>query len=452
MKKRVAVIGAGPSGLSQLHAFHSDMTMGNDSPEVICFEKQDNWGGMWNYTWRTGSDEFGEPVHGSMYRQLWSNGPKECLEFADYSFDEHFGRPIASFPPRAVLYDYIEGRIKKSNVRECIRFHTTLRLVHFDESAQQFDLTLHDLAANHTYTERFDYLVIATGHFSTPNVPLFQGLETFPGRVMHSHDFRDAKEFAGKDVLLIGSSYSAEDIASQCWKYGCGSVTISYRSFFAAPLGYAWPQEIQEMPLLAKLVGKTAHFANGATKQFDVVILCTGYLHHFPFLPDSLRLQTSNRLCPTGLYNGVMWTSNPRLFCIGMQNQWYTFNMFDVQAWYVREIILGRLRVPSSEEMLEYSRRWDAKEKGLTPNDSRQAIELQGEYVQSLVSLTDYPDSDVTGMGETLCLWEADKKRDIMTFRDRPHRSLITGSVSNAHHVPWADAKDDSIEAYLRQS
>jgi cation diffusion facilitator CzcD-associated flavoprotein CzcO len=44
---------------------------------------------------------------------LWSNGPKECLEFADYSFDEHFGKPIPSFPPREVLYDYILGRVQK---------------------------------------------------------------------------------------------------------------------------------------------------------------------------------------------------------------------------------------------------------------------------------------------------------------------------------------------------
>ena len=43
------------------------------------------------------------PVPNSMYRYLWSNGPKECLEFADYSFDEHFGKPIPSFPPREVF-------------------------------------------------------------------------------------------------------------------------------------------------------------------------------------------------------------------------------------------------------------------------------------------------------------------------------------------------------------
>ena len=80
---RVAIIGAGPSGLAQLRAFESAKKAGHEIPELVCFEKQDNWGGLWNYTWRTGLDEYGEPVHGSMYRYLWSNGPKECLEFAD---------------------------------------------------------------------------------------------------------------------------------------------------------------------------------------------------------------------------------------------------------------------------------------------------------------------------------------------------------------------------------
>ena len=76
---RVAVIGAGPSGLAQLRAFASAKKKKAKIPEVVCFEKQSDWGGLWNYTWRTGLDEFGEPVHGSMYRYLWSNGPKECL-------------------------------------------------------------------------------------------------------------------------------------------------------------------------------------------------------------------------------------------------------------------------------------------------------------------------------------------------------------------------------------
>ena len=74
MTKRVAIIGAGPSGMAQLRAFQSAKDKGSEIPEVVCFEKQSDWGGLWNYTWRTGLDENGEPVHGSMYRYLWSNG------------------------------------------------------------------------------------------------------------------------------------------------------------------------------------------------------------------------------------------------------------------------------------------------------------------------------------------------------------------------------------------
>ncbi len=198
MSKRVAVIGAGPSGLAQLRAFQSAAKAGADIPEIVCFEKQDNWGGLWNYTWRTGLDEYGEPVHCSMYRYLWSNGPKEGLEFADYSFEEHFGKQIASYPPRAVLFDYIQGRVEKADVRKWIRFRTPVRHVEWDAAAAKFNVTSHDLINDKVTTEAFDNVVCCSGHFSTPNVPHFDGLERFNGRVLHAHDFRDAVEFAGQ--------------------------------------------------------------------------------------------------------------------------------------------------------------------------------------------------------------------------------------------------------------
>ncbi|MGB5973506.1 MAG: hypothetical protein WBG38_09305, partial [Nodosilinea sp.] len=145
MPARIAVIGAGPCGLSQLHAFEQAQLKGAEIPELVCFEKQADWGGLWNYTWRTGLDEYGEPVHGSMYRYLWSNGPKECLEFADYTFDEHFGQPIPSFPPREVLYDYIVGRAKKDNLERYIRFSTPVRYVEYVEASDTFKVRVKDL-------------------------------------------------------------------------------------------------------------------------------------------------------------------------------------------------------------------------------------------------------------------------------------------------------------------
>ena len=446
MNKRVAVIGAGPSGLAQLRAFQSAAAKGADIPEVVCFEKQDNWGGLWNYTWRTGVDQHGEPVHCSMYRYLWSNGPKEGLEFADYSFDEHFGRPIASYPPRAVLFDYIEGRVKKAGVRKWIRFNTAVRHVTYDASSAQFTVTVHDFADDRTYSEQFDYVVMASGHFSTPNVPSFPGFDAFNGRVLHAHDFRDAREFAGKDVLLIGTSYSAEDIGSQCWKYGCKSVTISYRT---KPMGFDWPDNWEERPLLERVEGHTAYFKDGTSKTVDAVILCTGYVHHFPFLGDDLRLKTNNRLWPLGLYNGVVWEKNPQLFYLGMQDQWYTFNMFDAQAWFARDVMLGRIALPAREAMEADSAEWRLREEAL--EDDYAGIEYQSQYTAGLAALTDYPPLNIAGMNAAFFQWKQHKKENIMGFRNNSYRSAITGTLSPLHHTPWKDALDDSLESYLAQ-
>ena len=64
--KRIGIIGAGPIGLAQIRAFEALREKGYAMPEIICFEKKDNWGGMWNYSWRTGVGKYGEPLHGSI--------------------------------------------------------------------------------------------------------------------------------------------------------------------------------------------------------------------------------------------------------------------------------------------------------------------------------------------------------------------------------------------------
>ncbi|MCP5083509.1 MAG: NAD(P)/FAD-dependent oxidoreductase [Alphaproteobacteria bacterium] len=444
MTKRVAVIGAGPSGLAQLRAFQSAAKKGEDIPEIVCFEKQDDWGGLWNYTWRTGTDQYGEPVHGSMYRYLWSNGPKEGLEFADYTFEEHFGRPIASYPPREVLFDYIKGRVEKADVRKWIRFNTAVRHVTYDEASSTFSVTAHDLAGDNEYTEEYDYVVVASGHFSTPNVPSFEGFDTFNGRVLHAHDFRDALEFKDKDLLIVGTSYSAEDIGSQCWKYGCKSITVSHRT---APMGYKWPDNWKEVPLLTKVEKNTCTFKDGTTTDVDAIILCTGYIHHFPFMAEGLKLRTANRLASADLYKGVVWVDNPKLFYLGMQDQWFTFNMFDAQAWYARDIMMDKIAVPDkaarAQDVVDRVALEDKIE------DDYGCIEYQGAYTGELIAETDYPSFDIAGANEAFFQWKKHKKQDIMTFRNNGYKSVMTGTEAPVHHTVWKDALDDSLEAYL---
>lgn len=444
MTGRVAIIGAGPCGLGALRAYQVAADAGEDVPEVVCFEKQSDWGGLWNYTWRTGMDENGEPVHGSMYRYLWSNGPKECLEFADYSFVEHFGQPIPSFPPRAVLADYILGRATAAGVRDKIRFNTAVKFVTWLDDAQQFAVTVRNIESDAFETEMFDWVIVANGHFSVPNVPTFEGIESFAGRVMHGHDYRDAREFEGRDVLIVGGSYSAEDIGLQCHKYGASSVTISYRS---AAMGFKWPDGMKEVPLIDSIQDSTVNFSDGTSGTFDAIILCTGYLHSFPFLEDSLRLKTHNRLYPAQLYKGVAWQDNPRLMYLGMQDQYYTFSMFDLQAWFARDVTMGRVELSDADAINTDIDVWHAREKAL--EDPYQEIEFQADYMRDLAAIVDYPEFDIDLTVKLFFDWEHDKEHDILTYRDSCFASPVDGTTSPKHHTSWLEAMDDSLPTYL---
>ncbi|MGF1627976.1 MAG: NAD(P)-binding domain-containing protein [Kiloniellaceae bacterium] len=444
MVERVAVIGAGPCGLAGLRAFAEAKRQGAAIPEVVCFEKQAEWGGLWNYSWRSGTDANGEPLHNSMYRYLWSNGPKECLEFADYTFDEHFGQAIPSFPPREVLFDYIKGRAAGSGVRDWVRFETAVRWVAFDEASGSFAITSEDLKSGATTTERFDLVVVANGHFSVPNIPDFAGIGSFPGRIMHAHDFRDAREFAGRDIVIVGGSYSAEDIALQSWKYGAKSVTISYRS---KPMGFDWPEGVREVPLITRIEGPAVHFKDGSQVKADAIVLCTGYRHSFPFLAPELALRTHNRLYPPGLYKGVVWEQNPKLLYLGMQDQFYTFSMFDLQAWYARDVILGRVALPRAGEMAADSAAWVAREEALS--DPLQMIDFQADYMRDLQPLVDYPGFDLDLTVEMFKAWEHDKEHSITGYRDKSFTSPCTGTVAPLHHTPWAEAMDDTMACFM---
>ena len=377
-----------------------------------------------------------------MYRYLWSNGPKECLEFADYSFDEHFGKPIPSFPPREVLRDYILGRVEKSDVKKYVKFNTTVEYV--ETSGDGFNLMARNKKNNTYENNYFDKVIVANGHFSVPFVPEYDGMDSFPGRIMHSHDFRDAEEFRDKNVVILGSSYSAEDVSLQCYKYGAKTVTIGYRN---NPMGFNWPEGMKEVHYLDKIDGNKAVFKDGTVQEMDVLILCSGYLHHFPFLEEDLKLKTHNRLYPPSLYKGVVWENNNNLFYLGMQDQFHTFNMFDAQAWFVRDVILNKINLPSSEKISQDIDKWVKREESL--EDPYQMIDFQTDYCVDLVKDTDYPKIDFELIKKHFYDWEHDKEDNILTYRDKSFSSPVTGSVGPSHHTTWLEAMDDSMKTYL---
>ena len=147
-------------------------------------------------------------------------------------------------------------------------------------NGNQFNLTSKNKIDNKITNEIFDNVIVASGHFSVPFIPEYDGMNNFPGRILHSHDFRDAEEFRNKNVIVLGSSYSAEDIALQCYKYGAKSVTIGYRN---NAMGFKWPTGMKEVHYLDKLEGKKAIFKDGTCTRSRCNNLCTGYLTPFSF-------------------------------------------------------------------------------------------------------------------------------------------------------------------------
>ena len=214
-------------------------------------------------------------------------------------------------------------------------------------------------------------------------------------------------------------------------------------------MGYKWPDNWKEVPLLQKVEKNTATFIDGTTTEVDAIILCTGYLHHFPFMNEGLKLRTANRLAAANLYKGVVFCDNPKLFYLGMQDQWYTFNMFDAQAWYARDIILGRIDVPDDKAALlaDVTAREEAED---ALEDDYGAIRYQGAYTQELIDETDYPSFDIEAANQAFFEWKKHKKENIMTFRDHGYVSPMTGNKAPPHHTPWKDALDDSLESYLQ--
>ena len=201
------------------------------------------------------------------------------------------------------------GRAAAKDVRKYISFQTAVRFVDFDDKTQQFQVTIEDLLTEKiTENLTFDHVIVASGHYTIANTPDFEGLSSFPGRVLHSHDFRGADEFVGKNILIIGGGYSAEDIAMQCCKFGAGSITITYRSYAT---DFKWPDNIKEFPLITRIEGHTAYFKDGShVKNIDCVILCTGYRHSHSFMDQKLRFYCSSDLyIPPDLYKGIFWAA-----------------------------------------------------------------------------------------------------------------------------------------------
>ena len=93
-----------------------------------------------------------------------------------------------------------------------IEFGTTVESAEYidteDKQGKEWVLTLRKLVStkagikNLWWQERFDAVVVASGHYHLPAIPDIPGLieydKTYPGKITHSKYYRQASDYAGK--------------------------------------------------------------------------------------------------------------------------------------------------------------------------------------------------------------------------------------------------------------
>ncbi|QLI99860.1 NAD(P)/FAD-dependent oxidoreductase [Streptomyces sp. NEAU-sy36] len=73
-------------------------------------------------------------------------------------------------------------------------------------------------------------VVVATGYNHTPRVPDWPGRETYEGEFLHAGAYRNAKPYAGRDVLVVGVGNTGAEIAVDLVEGGAARVRLAVRT------------------------------------------------------------------------------------------------------------------------------------------------------------------------------------------------------------------------------
>ncbi|XP_078448105.1 flavin-containing monooxygenase FMO GS-OX-like 4 isoform X2 [Wolffia australiana] len=345
--RHVAVIGGGGAGLVAARELRKE------GHRVVVFERRRQIGGTWLYDREVESDPLGldssrEIVHSSLYASLRTNLPRECMGFLDYPFAAKSGegRDPRRFPGHAEVLRYLEDFAEEFDLVGMVRLGTEVVRVARDElgrwavrsrrASQEKDEGLTE--------EVYDGVVVCNGHYTEPRIAEIPGIESWPGKQLHSHSYRIPEPFLDQVVVVIGSSASAVDISRDIAEFarevhvasrdevGSGAVKQpGYENFWLHP-----------MIVRAQDDGGVV-FQDGTSVRADVILHCTGYKYHFPFLEtEKVVTVEDNRVGP--LYKHVF---PPSLA------PWLSFIGLPWKSKWVAAALSGRVTLPDEAAMMD---------------------------------------------------------------------------------------------------
>lgn len=349
---RYALIGAGPMGLATARVLAAQGIAFDG------FELNSDVGGLWDI----------EAPRSTMYETAHLISSKGKTEFSDFPMDDG----VADYPSHHDVLAYFRAFADHFDLRRHYRFGVEVtRLEPLGGNGEGWRVCW--LEDGESHEARYKGVLIANGTLSEPNMPQFPG--GWAGEMLHSADYRSPRQFAGKRVLVVGAGNSGCDIAVDAIHHGDSCEISMRRGYYFVPkyvfgkpadtvggairlpmwlkrridglvlrwfVGdaqkYGFPKpdyqlyeahpvvnslivfhaghgDIRVRPDIARLDGKTVHFRDGSTGEYDTILAATGYKLHYPFIDDAhLNWQGD----APHLYLNCMHPERDDLFVMGM--------------------------------------------------------------------------------------------------------------------------------------
>ncbi|XP_064543263.1 senecionine N-oxygenase [Drosophila montana] len=330
----LCIIGAGTAGLC---CARRALEL-NQTPTI--FELSNQVGGTWVYDKNTGTVD-GIDVHSSMYKNLRTNLPKEIMGYPDFEIGAKKNSYISSEEICAFLNLYADH----FQLREHIIFNSyVIRVL---KKREKWQVLVKNLLTNKLQFHYFDKILIANGHYHTPNYIQIPNANLFRGQYLHSHDYRNNDLFYGKSVLVIGGGPSALDL-SNIISMSAKQVVLSHHLNGISDSIFF--KNVATKPDVKEFTEKGAYFMDGSYQEFDIVFFCTGYKYSFPFLSVSSGIYVEDN-CVQMLYKQCINIRNPTMAFIGLPFYVCAAQMMDIQARFVLSYFFGTNKLLSRTEM-----------------------------------------------------------------------------------------------------
>lgn len=345
-----AVIGAGPMGLATAR------NLKKYGIPFVGFDLNTDVGGLWDI----------DNPHSTMYESAHLISSKTMTEFKEFPMADD----VATYPHHREMKRYFQQYAAHFGLYEHYEFST--RVVQVLRDGDEWLVTTE--AKGEEQCRRFTGVLIANGTLHTPNLPNLP--DRFDGELMHSSEYRHPSCFDGKRVLVVGCGNSACDIAVDAVhraasvdmsvrrgyyflpKFIGGKATDSIggkiklpralkqrvddrliRMIIGKPSDYGLPDPdyrlYESHPVVNSLVlhhighgditprgdisavsGNTVTFVNGQSRDYDLILMGTGYKLDYPFI-DPAELNWKNSDAPQ-LYLNVFHPEHRNLFMMGM--------------------------------------------------------------------------------------------------------------------------------------